>query len=273
MRRSVSSGPRPGVAVSQGILLSCPFSSTPGVPPASPGGWRGLHGPQLFGRPGELARELRGGARGAGSSCQEAWGCCQGGHPCLPCTPSLALRAVSRAPLMKVARRGPLLPSGAPTSQFPGPPGGFITACTGARGTEKGLGLTRLPRSPHGRPPDGPFVTQATPGTQFRNRQRRRGPCTAGKAPRSERRLLSGTFSFPVFGLVSLPCRWPDGKAVRTRMLRTGPRHPLGWAAPCGFGDLVCRGTWIQVATFSVPGGEPNGGGETLVSRWGQARP
>lgn len=56
-------------------------------------------------------------------------------------------------------------------------------------------------------------------------------------------------------------------------MLRTGPRHPLGWAAPCGFGDLVCRGTWIQVATFSVPGGEPNGGGETLVSRWGQARP
>lgn len=196
MRRSVSSGPRPGVAVSQGILLSCPFSSTPGVPPASPGGRRGLHGPQLFSGPGELARELRGGARGAGSSCQEAWGCCQGGHPCLPCTPSPALRAVSRAPLMKVARRGPLLPSGAPTSQFPGPPGGFITACTGARGTEKGLGLARLPRSPHGRPPDGPFVTQSTLGTQFRNRQRRRGPCTAGKAPRSERRLLSGTFSF-----------------------------------------------------------------------------
>lgn len=153
MRRSVSSGPRPGVAVSQGILLSCPFSSTPGVPPASPGGRRGPHGPQLFSGPGELARELRAGARGAGSSCQEAWGCCQGGHPCLPCTPSPALRAVSRAPLMKVARRGPLLPSGAPTSQFPGPPGGFITACTGARGTEKGLGLARLPRSPHGGPP------------------------------------------------------------------------------------------------------------------------
>lgn len=153
MRRSVSSGPRPGVAVSQGILLSCPFSSTPGVPPASPGGRRGPHGPQLFSGPGELARELRGGARGAGSSCREAWGCCQGGHPCLPRTPSPALRAVSRAPLMKVARRGPLLPSGAPTSQFPGPPGGFITACTGARGTEKGLGLARLPRSPHGGPP------------------------------------------------------------------------------------------------------------------------
>lgn len=66
------------------------------------------------GRPPWPRWELRGEARGAGSSCQEAWGAARVGSPASP-APFSGPRAVSGASLMKVARRR----QGAPGLSYP----------------------------------------------------------------------------------------------------------------------------------------------------------